>query len=402
MDSILNAAALALATGDVLGALNRVALRDDPAALALRGIAMSQLGDFARARALLKQAARGFGKGEAVSRARCIVAEAEIALVSRDLAWPPEKLEAARKTLSLRGDISNAAHAGIIEARRHLLLGQLDRATDQLSTLVPETLSPALRATYWLVHAGIDIRRLRADSARQALTRAHEAATQSAIPALMAEAEAAIQSLAGPAALFRQHGVEKAISLDQVEALLASTTMVADATRNALRQGEKLISLSTRPVLFALLRILAEAWPSDASRETLLARAFHARHADESHRTRLRVEITRLRQVIAPLAELSATPAGFRLTPKTDEVAVLAFPLDDQNAAVMALLADGELWSSSALALVLDTSARTVQRALGELQRAGKVQAIGRGRAQRWSMLTLPGFPTTLLLPAAG
>ncbi|QDZ12343.1 helix-turn-helix domain-containing protein [Devosia ginsengisoli] len=402
MDSILNAAALALATGDVLGALNRVALRDDPAALALRGIAMAQLGDLARARELLKQAARGFGRQESVARARCILAEAEIALVSRDLAWPERWLEGAREVLASRGDRANAAHAGIIEARRHLLLGHLDRADERLATFAPETLPPALLAAYWLVHAGTNIRRLQIASARQALQQAGAAARRSGIAGLMAEVEAASLPLDSPAALLRRHGVETAVSLDEVEALLASDTLVADATRNALRQGGETISLATRPVLFALLRTLAEAWPGDASRETLLKRAFHARHADESHRARLRVEMTRLRQLIAPLADISATPAGFRLVPKRGEAAVLVFPLEDQSAAVMALLADGELWSSSALALVLDTSARTVQRALQALQQAGKVDSIGRGRAQRWTMLTLPGFPTTLLLPGAG
>ncbi|MCR6670915.1 helix-turn-helix domain-containing protein [Devosia ginsengisoli] len=402
MDSILNAAALALATGDVLGALNRVALRNDPAALALRGIAMAQLGDLPRARELLKQAARGFGRQESVARARCILAEAEIALVSRDLTWPDRRLEAAQAVLANRGDRANAAHAAIIAARRHLLLGHLDHADEQLALLAPETLSPALLASYWLVHAGMDIRRLRVASARQALQHADAAARRSGIEGLVAEVEAASLPLDGPAALLRRHGVEAAVSLDEVEALLASDTLVADATRNALRQGNELVSLATRPVLFALLRTLAEAWPGDASRETLLKRAFHARHADESHRARLRVEMTRLRQLITPLADVSATPAGFRLVPKRGEAVVLAFPLEDQSAAVMALLADGELWSSSALALVLDTSARTVQRALQGLQEAGKVQAVGRGRAQRWTLLTLPGFPTTLLLPGAG
>jgi len=402
MDSILNAAALALSTGDVLGALNRVALRNDPAALALRGIAMAQLGDFARARTLLKQAARGFGKREAVSRARCVLAEAEIALVSRDLTWPDDWLEAARDVLLRKGDLSNAAHAGIIEARRHLLLGHLGRAADVLATLEPETLSPAMLAGYWLVHAGTDVRRMRVASARQALQRAGEAARRSTIAALIAEVQTASRSLEGPVALLRRSGIESAISLDEVETLLASKTLVVDATRNILRQGDELISLSTRPVLFALLRALAEAWPGDVSREALLAHAFHARHADESHRARLRVEIARLRPVIAAIADISATPAGFRLVPKVDDVAVLALPLQGQNAAVMALLADGELWSSSALALVLDTSPRTVQRALAELQRTGEVQAIGHGRAQRWTMLTLPGFPTTLLLPHVG
>lgn len=399
MDSTLNAAALALASGDVLGALNRVALRDDPASLALRGIAMAQLGDLARARELLKQAARGFGRQESVARARCILAEAEIALVCRDLAWPDRRLETARAVLAERGDRANAAHADIIAARRHLLLGQLERTAEHLAQLVPEALPPALLAGYWLVQAGLDIRLLRVAAARQALQHAGEAARRSGMVGLLAEVEAASLPLDGPVALLRRNGVETAIALDAVEALLASPALVADATRNALRQAGAVISLSTRPVLFALLRVLADAWPGDAARGTLLASAFHARHADESHRARLRVEMTRLRQLIAPLADVSATPVGFRLVPKAGDVAVLAFPLEQRSAAVMALLADGELWSSSALALVLDTSARTVQRVLQDLQAAGKVQAIGRGRAQRWSQLTLPGFPTTLLLP---
>ena len=399
MDSTLNAAALALAGGDVLGALNRVALRDDPASLALRGIAMAQLGELARARELLKQAARGFGRQESVARARCILAEAEIALVSRDLAWPDRRLEAARAVLAQRGDRANAAHADIIAARRHLLLGQLERAAEHLAQLVPDTLPPALLAGYWLVQAGLDIRLLRVAAARRALQHAGEAARRSGMVGLLAEVEAANLPLDGPVALLRRNGVETAIALDAVEALLTSPSLVADATRNALRRGDAVIPLATRPVLFALLQALAEAWPGDVSRETLLASAFHARHADESHRARLRVEMTRLRQLIAPLADISATPDGFRLVPKAGDVAVLAFPLEQRSAAVMALLADGELWSSSALALVLDTSARTVQRVLQDLQQAGQVQAIGRGRAQRWSQLTLPGFPTTLLLP---
>lgn len=402
MDSILNAAALALATGDLLGALNRVALRDDPGALALRGTAMAQLGDLARARQLLAQAARGFGKHETVARARCVLAEAEIALVSRDLTWPESRLEQARQVLSQRGDTANVAHAVIIAARRDLLLGHIERARQYLAALSPHGLSPALLAGYWLVAAGIDIRRLRVASARLALQQAGEAAQRSGLVGLLAETEAARQSLDGPAALLRRQGAETAVSLDAVEALFQSATVVCDATSNALRQAGAAISLSTRPVLFALLRVLAEAWPGDASRETLLARAFHARQADESHRARLRVEMTRLRQLIGSIADVRATPSGFRLEPKAGDVAVLAFPLDDQHAAVMALLADGELWSSSALALALDSSPRSVQRALRALQEAGKVQPLGRGRAQRWTMLVLPGFPTTLLLPNTG
>ena len=402
MDSTINAAALALASGDVLGALNRVALREDPPALALHGIAMAQLGDFDHAKSLLKKAARRFGRREPMAQARCIVAEAEIALVSRDLTWPTAKLEEAREALLRHGDVSNAAHARCIAARRHLLLGQLDKAEAELGGLDPERLPPMLQAAYGLVDAGINIRRIRAVAARQALARAQTAARASGIPALIAEVDAATRSLAGPAALLRRRGEQREIELDAVENLLATPALVVDATRNAVRQRGTIINLSTRPILFALLRALAEAWPGDASRERLLIRAFNARHADESHRGRLRVEIARLRQSVEPVAEISATSDGFMLTLRDgDDLAILASPLDDRNAAVMALLADGELWSSSALALALDTSARTVQRALMQLQRQQKVQPVGHGRAQRWTMLTVPGFPTSLLLPQA-
>jgi tetratricopeptide (TPR) repeat protein len=400
MDSIINAAALALATGDVLGALKRVALRDDPPALALRGIAMAQLGDYDRARSLLTAASRGFGKREDVSRARCVVAEAEVALVSRDLAWPTARLDAARDILQRRGDLQNAAQALCIEARRHLLLGRLADARHALAALDPEQLPPPLLASHWLTEAGIGIRQLHIDDARQALSRALEAAQQSGIPALITEVHDAVSSLASPVALLRQQGRLEAVALDTVQRLRHSADLLVDATRNVVSRGEAVISLSGRPVLFTLLRVLAEAWPGDASRELLLSSAFRARHADESSRGRLRVEIARLRRVIESHAGVLATPAGFRLVPRgTGQLAVLTSQLNGQNAAVMALLADGELWASSALAIALDTSPRTVQRALTALQRSGKVQPVGQGRARRWTVLVAPGFPTTLHLP---
>jgi hypothetical protein len=125
MDSLITAAARALVAGDLLGVLKRVGLRGDAPALALRGIAMAQLGDFVRAKALLQNAARAFGPREAVARARCVVAEAEIALVSRDPGWPPKALDAARATLEKYGDWLNAAHARHLEVRRLLLIGRL-------------------------------------------------------------------------------------------------------------------------------------------------------------------------------------------------------------------------------------------------------------------------------------
>nr|WP_314258592.1 helix-turn-helix domain-containing protein [uncultured Devosia sp.] len=396
MDSSLNAAALALAHGDVLGALNRVALRTDPSALAIHGTAMAQLGDFAQARKLLRKAAQAFGRREEIARARCVLAEAEIALVSRDLAWPDQRLEQARTTLLRRGDVGNAAHATCIAARLHLLLGQLDRATAELATLRPVDLQPSTRAAWWLTTAGIHVRRIHARAAHRALSEGLDAARASAIPPLLAEVEAAQQSLAGPAAFLTKEDTTTPATLADVEQLFASQTLVLDTLRATLRQGEKIISFASRPVLFALLHSLASG--ADVSRETLLRHAFGARHADESHRARLRVEITRLRPLLESFGEISATSAGYCLK-TTQPIATLALPGLEQNSAVLALLSDGELWSSSALAQVLQLSLRTVQRALDELQRQARIQPIGNGRARRWTILALPGFPTTLLLP---
>ena len=402
MDSLIAAAARALAAGDPLGALKRVALRDDAPALALRGIAMAQLGDLVRAKALLRRAARAFGPKEAVARARCVVAEAEIALVSRDLGWPAKALDAARTTLEAHGDRVNAAHARYLEVRRLLLIGRLDEAERTLASLDPAPFPPALRTAHELVVAGIAIRRLRTKAARAALGRAGRAARHAGIPALTAEVEGAVLVLSMPAARLIARGEERPLLLEEVEALLASKAFVVDACRHVVRDGSQVVSLATRPVLFAIARALGEAWPGDVPRETLVALAFGSKHADESHRARLRVEVGRLRAMLRTLAEVSATKRGFALAPRRGrEVVVLARPVDEAHAAVLAFLADGESWSSSALALGLGTSPRTVQRALESLAAAGKVQSFGRGRARRWLTPPVPGFTTTLLLPAS-
>ena len=399
MDSILNAAALALSRGDLIGALNRIALRDDPDALAMRGIAMAQLGEFSRARELLRAAASAFEPAESIARARCLLAEAEIALMSRDLALPVETLEAAGRTLAEKGDRFNAAHAAIVAARLHLLLGHLDRAAQRLDALDGFLLPSALAASRDLVLAGIAVRRLRATSARSALHRAERAAHRSGIAGLIGEVAAAQRALAEPVAVLQRSGSTRPVALAEIESLLAANVLVVDASRNLCRLGPTVISLSSRPVLMALATALAVAWPGIATRETLLATAFGARHADESHRTRLRVEITRLRRVLAPLAGLAAARGGFRLEPGDADVAILAHPRAGQAAQIMALLADGELWASSTLATVLGASMRSVQRSLQSLQQAGKVQPVGRGRSLRWTALAAPGFPTVLLLP---
>src|ERR1044072_5240334 len=229
--------------------------------------------------------------------------------------------------------------------------------------------------------------------------------------------EALLPLGAAPAARLIARGEERLLLLEEVEALLASKALVVDACRHVVRDtrtvvslatrpvlfalARTVLSLATRPVLFALARTLGEAWPADVPRGTLVARAFRAKHADESHRARLRVEIGRLRAALRTLAGVSATSQGFALVPRrTREIVVLARPVEEQHAAVLAFLADGESWSSSALALARGASQRTVQRALDALAAAGKGQSFGRGPPRRWTTPPVPGFTTTLLLPA--
>jgi hypothetical protein len=401
MDSLITAAARALAAGDAFGALNRIALREDPPALALRGIAMAQLGDLERARLLLRRAGRAFGAKEAVARARCVVAEAEIALVSRDLAWPAKTLDAASATLQRHGDHLNAAHARYLAVRRLLLIGRLDEAEGRLGAVDPTLFPPALRTAHELVVAGIAMRRLKAATARAALARARAAAHEADIPGLTAEVESAALVLDAPAARLITRDQQRALLLDDVEALEHSEALIVDACRYVVRDPRHTVALARRPVLFSLARELATAWPGDVSREQLLAAAFGARHADDSHRARLRVEMGRLRALLLPSAAVTATSRGFALTPlHASEVMVLLRPVEEQHAAVLAFLSDGESWSSSALALALGASQRTVQRALDQLATGGKVQSFGRGRARRWMTPLAPGFATTLLLPA--
>jgi hypothetical protein len=401
MDSLITAAGRALGAGDPLGALKQVALRDDAPALALRGIAMAQLGEFVRAKELLRKAARAFSPKESVARARCIVAEAEIALASRDLSWPVKALRSARATLEAHGDRINAAHARYLEVRRLVLIGRLDEAERMLADFDPAPFPPVSRTVHELVVAGIAMRRLRTKAARDALARAERAARQAGIATLTAEVESASRLLDTPAARLIARGKEQPLLLEEVEALLASGALVVDACRNSVRDPHTVVSLVTRPVLFALARALSEAWPGDVARDQLLVRAFGARFVDESHRMRLRVEVGRLRKMLRPLAEVSATKRGFTLLPhRAREVVVLARPVEDENGDVLAFLADGESWSSSALAIALGTSQRSVQRALDTLAASGKVQAFGRARARRWITPSVPGFTTTLLLPA--
>jgi hypothetical protein len=253
-----------------------------------------------------------------------------------------------------------------------------------------------------LIVAGVAIRRLHIQAARAALARAAGAARIAGIAALTAEVDSATLMLNTPAARLISPDGERTLLLEEVEALLASGALIIDACRHVVRDAGTVISLATRPILFALARALGEAWPEDAPRSALIARAFRVKRGDESHRARLRVEVGRLRVELQSLAALTATERGFALAPRhAAEIVVLAPPVEEPYAAVLAFLADGESWSSSALAIALGTSSRTVQRSLDALAVSGKVQSVGRGRSRRWMSPPVPGFPTSLLLPGA-
>ena len=400
MDSLLTSAARALRAGDPLGALKRIALRNDAPALALRGIAMAQLGELARAKVLLRRAARSFGPKERVERARCATAEAEVALASRDLQWPTQALDQARRTFGALGDHDNRLHAALLQIRRLLLLGRVSEAGDALAELDLRAAPPMLIARGELAAFEIALRRGHTIPARAALSRARAAAIRSGIGALCAEVERAARALELPAARLIAGGEERPLLLAEVETVLASEHLIVDACRRSARSKQREVRLARRPVLFTLLRSLAEAWPGEATREILCERAFRARRPNESHRARLRVELGRLRRELRAMADVRATPGGFALLPRSGQVRVLAPPIESQDAAALALMADGEAWSTSALALALSSSQRTVQRSLAALEASGEVRALGRGRTRRWLCGPIGGFATTLLLPA--
>jgi len=400
MDSLVTAAARELSAGNPLGALDRVALRRDPPALALRGIAMAQLGDLERAQSLLRSAVRAFGPRESLARARCVTAEAEVALAARKLSFSTRALDSALETLESHGDRANALHARLVLVRRLVLLGRIEEAERKLSDLDLTGAPPTLTAIGELVGAEVALRRLRPRAARKALERAREAAAQAGIPALKAEVEAVGRELTKPAARLISSPSERPVRLEEIEAILASDAIVIDACRRAVLATSRTIALARRPVLFALARTLGERSPEAVPRDLVIEQAFGVRRVNESHRARLRVEIGRLRRELRALADVRAQGTGYALIPRRGRVAVLAPPVDGPDPALIALLSDGECWSTSAVALAVGASQRTVQRALSALEATGAVQSLGRGRARRWRSPAIAGFTTTLLLPA--
>jgi len=409
MDPSIEAAARALAAGDPLGALNRVALRDDAPALALRGIAMAQIGDMDRARKLVRRAGRTFGAKAPVAQARCRLVEAEIALATRKLAGLDQALDDAQAVFDAHGDRANALYARLLQARRGLLTGEVEQARAAVLAIDPAAAPPALQAVHALVMAGIALRQIRAKAARLALRRASQAARRSGIATLAAEVDELKQAVDAPAACLLAAGAStgtRPLRLDDVEALLKTPTLIIDGCRHVVQCGSVLVALARRPTLFDLARALGEAWPQDVARAVLVKRVFRGKTADESYRARLRVEIGRLRTALRPLAGIRATAAGYALTTDNSRqaatsVAVLTPPVETPNAGILALLADGEAWSSSALALALGVSQRTLQRALDVLAAQGRARPLGRGRARRWTASRYADITTNFLLTDA-
>ncbi|MCE9669742.1 helix-turn-helix domain-containing protein [Myxococcus stipitatus] len=402
MDALITAAARALGEGDPLGALQRVALREDAPALAVRGIAMAQMGVFEKATQLLRRAARAYGSSDALARARCNVAEAEVALASRDFGGADLTLGEALRTFIRHGDSRNARYTRLLQARRALLLGRIEEAERAVAELDLVGASAMTLAVAHLLQLEVALRRGATRAARVALEHARSAAGRARIPSLEAEVEHAARVLSLPAARVIVRGEARQVVLDEVESLLGSGHLVVNACRRTVHARERVVTLATRPVLFGLLRVLAEAWPGEASRDDLARHVFGARRVNASYRVRLRVELGRLRARLRDLADIRATPSGFALAPRHSmEARVLAPPVEGAGGAVLALLADGEHWSTSALALVLGASQRTVQRVLSSLAEDGQVRALGGGRARRWVAPPVSGFTTTLLLPAS-
>ncbi len=399
MDSAVSTAARALGTGDPLLALKHVALRSDPAALALRGIAFAQLGELRVARQLLRRAGRGFGEAESKARARCVVAQAEIALAERDLAGATRGLEEAVKVLARGGDVANAALGRLLQARRAVWLGDLEDAERALSRLSLAGAPARFVAIARLITGDIAMKRGRSEAAGAALSAALSAARASGIAALRFEAEEAIQRLRAPVARVIDHLGERQLRLAELEALRGSKRLLLDLGRRELRRGAEVVSLVTRPILLELLAALAERAADEVPRDVLITRVFGARRVNESHRARLRVEVGRLRKLVSAQAEIGATAAGYALVPRGGERIVRLLPIeDDEASALRALLLSGEAWATSALG----KSQRAVQRALAALEAQGKVRGVGGGRSRRWVAQAGGGFATTLLLVAPG
>lgn len=383
------AAARLLGAGAPFEALQLVALRDDATALALRGIALAQIGDLERGGKLLRKAHASFPDSNRLAKARCNLAEAEIRIALRDFRTASHLITGLVTALDSLQDAYNAMYALQIEARLLMLTGRIGEARKRLETIVPIAMPAALRSGHLLLRAELAARRLRAREAELLLADAVALAGEHAM--LRAQAAALRGALERPVARTAAGGL---LVLREVEELLEGGALVIDLGRLMLRCDDMQTDFASRPVLFGLLQILAEHWPADATRDMLVERVFGARDVDDGYRNRLRVEIARLRRYVAGTADIRSTARGYRLVPLgSRDVAVLSPPVASPEARLLALLSDGEAWSSFALASALGASQRSVQRALAALAREGQARPVGNGRSRCWVARPLAGLP---------
>jgi tetratricopeptide (TPR) repeat protein len=396
MEAPLTAAARALARGDALSALKWLGRRTDAPARAMRGAALSQLGEFARAKAQLRAALRALGPADGLLRARCLAAEAEIALALGDLRWSAEPVARAIAELHAAGDARNAAYLQLVAARAALRLGRPAEAERLVRHARFSPAAPLERTFAELVRVELAAKRGDPGLLMSALANAVAAAERAAIPALVSEVARIRDHYEGPTAVITSRGQARIASFCEVCALGRSAEVVIDGGGRELRSSGEQVTFARRPVLFELLRVLADAWPGAVSRDALIARVFGARRPNESHRIRLRVEVGRLRKVVRPRLGVVAKGPGYALS--ATAAVVLVMPLEESPASrLLSLMHGGEAWSASSLALALDVSERTVQRSLRDLHSAGKVGPTGNGRGRRW--VRLFEIPTDLLLP---
>jgi DNA-binding winged helix-turn-helix (wHTH) protein len=399
MVSRYQAAAEMLAAGDGLGALSQVGRDETPEGLALCGCAFAQIGDFERARRFLARAARGFGAADPVARARCVTASAEVSLALRELTGSLSGLRQASVVLSASGDLANALHARLVLARSLMFLDRRAEATQLLESVSLRGAPPLLAATTELIRAEVALRQVEIARARAALSRAQRAAERAAIPALVREVARVQEGLLAPAARLISRGHVRVLPLLEVERVLAKATWLVDGCRRELRCAARQVSFVRKPVLLELLCCLAEDWPQVVPRERLIERGFGARRSNETHRARLRVELGRLRRLLSGSGSVQAEGSGYRLVAAVSGnqgVQVLLPPSAGEHAALLALLGDGVSWPSSALAIALGASQRTLQRALLSLEESGSVVGRGQGRARRWAVAPLCALPPQL------
>ena len=376
-----------------MGALRLVGVREDAAALALRGVAVAQLGEDRAAQKLLRRAERGLSPGDPM-RARVLAARGEVALAARDLGLAGRLLETAEAALA--GDRVNRTFVRLLRVRLSLLLGRVEDARGLVAIDVRGA-PPRLRAHAELLRADIAARRLRVLEAEAAIARARTAARAAALPPLSAQVERVAADIAAPVARLVCDRRSALATLADVASLAREPALVIDACRHELRLRGGAVSLATRPVLFALAQALGEAAPLAQGRALLIERAFGARRTTDSLRARLRVEIGRLRRALAPLGTaIDSTLEGYAL--RGGRVFVVLPPGDGEASLLLALLRSGEAWSSSALASASGLGKRAVQRALAGLKHAGKIDSHGAGRNLRWVARPPDGFATTLLL----